>query len=338
MPDGAEERLETTVAALRRPETYPGEVFGVEAIETHMSWVFLTESHAYKLKKPVRTRYLDSSTRAARRRACETEIELNRRLAESVYLKVAALAETPAGLKVDGEGRAVDWLVKMRRLPREQMLDRRIEEGVVRPEEIERLSEKLTGFYQSVEAAPFDGPDYRRRIAEDIEAKRASLLRPRYGIRRDDLRAVATGLGRWLVEWGDTLEGRGGRVVEAHGDLRPEHVCLELEPVVIDCLAFDRQLRLLDPVSELCFLALECRRLGASSVGQKVLRHYADAGGDAFSRRLIPFYESYHALVRAAVAVWHIDDETLDDADSRRRQGNAYLRLARHLLETPTLE
>ena len=67
-------------------------------IETHMSWVFLTDRHAYKLKKAVRYDFLDFSTLEARQRSCEDEIRLNRRLARDVYLAVVALT-------VDAKGR-----------------------------------------------------------------------------------------------------------------------------------------------------------------------------------------------------------------------------------------
>ena len=45
--------LESKVAFLRQPTSFKEPTYRVEAIETHMSWVFLTDDHAYKLKKPV---------------------------------------------------------------------------------------------------------------------------------------------------------------------------------------------------------------------------------------------------------------------------------------------
>jgi len=62
---------ETKIALLRQPQTYPEKPARVEAVETHMSWVFLTPHHAFKLKKTVRYDYLDFSTLAARKRSCE---------------------------------------------------------------------------------------------------------------------------------------------------------------------------------------------------------------------------------------------------------------------------
>jgi len=143
------------------------------------------------------------------------------------------------------------------------MLDQRIERGTVAPADIERLAATLGRFYTAAERAPVEGPAYRRSIIGDIASKCASIEQPRYGVSSADIRAAVTRQERWLVRHGRVLEARGSRVVDAHGDLRPEHICLdEPAPVVIDCLEFSRALRLLDPLSELSFLALECRRLG----------------------------------------------------------------------------
>lgn len=330
--DEARRRLESTVAALRRPAVYPGDVRRVEAIETHMSWVFLTEEYAYKLKKPIRTPMLDHTTELARRRACRTEIELNRRLAEDVYLRVAPLVASGDKFRVEGKGTPVDWFVKMRRLPRERMLDECIERDEVEPAEVDRVAAKLSTFYRSADPAGFDGPEYRGRISDDIASKHASLEQPRYGLDSDEVAAVVEAQRHWLDEYAGLLEARASFVVDAHGDLRPEHVCLESEPVIIDCLEFERELRLLDPISELSFLALECQRLGAKWVGTRLFDGYREQTGDDYPSPLVPFYKSYHALVRAAVAVWHVDDHVVDDTDHWRDKGSRYLQLARHLL------
>lgn len=83
--------LEAKVAALRQPAAYAVPPAGVEAIETHMSWVFLTPEQVFKLKKPVRSDGLDFGTLERRRFFCEEEVRLNRRLASSVYLGVRPL-------------------------------------------------------------------------------------------------------------------------------------------------------------------------------------------------------------------------------------------------------
>jgi aminoglycoside phosphotransferase family enzyme len=331
-PDGAREQLAATVAALRRPTAYPDAEGPVEAIETHMAWVFLTEEHAYKLKKPIRARLIDHTTVEARRRACYTELELNRRLAAPVYRAVVPVAETKQGLRVDETGPPVDWLVKMRRLPRDRMLDACIEQETVERAHVDRLGAKLSDFYLDAESVRWTGDEYRSRLTANLDAKCTSLKQPRYDLDPAAIQAVVEGQVQWLDEHGPLLNNRADRVVDAHGDLRPEHICLTDAPMVIDCLEFSRSLRLLDPLSELAFLNLECRRLGAEWIGNEVLACYRQRTGDDAPTALIPFYESYHALVRAAIAVWHLDDTTFDDADVWRAQAETYLRLAQERL------
>jgi aminoglycoside phosphotransferase family enzyme len=105
--------------------------------------------------------------------------------------------------------------------------------------------------------------------------------------------------------------------------------------VIIDCLEFSKQLRSLDPISELAFLALECRRLGAAWIGERLLADYAARSGDRAPAELNPFYQSQHALIRAAIAVWHLDDG--DDTraaagDVWRERARGYLSMAAELL------
>src|SRR4030066_84923 len=126
--------LEAKVAFLRHPQTYPEKPSRIETIETHMSWVFLTPQHAFKLKKPVRYDYLDFSTVAARKKNCEEERRLNQRPAPGVYLNVIPLTLGSDGAMRLGEpGEILDWLVMMRRLPALQMLDRLIRQQALEP-------------------------------------------------------------------------------------------------------------------------------------------------------------------------------------------------------------
>lgn len=331
--DAARERLAERVDALGDPASYPGDVERVETVETHMSWVFLTETRAYKLKKPIRTERLDYRTVDARRRACETEFVLNRRLADPAYFGVVPVVEVGEDLYVgEEEGRPVDWLVEMRRLPREAMLDERIERADLAPTDIDRLGGKLAHFYQVVEREPAEPRVYRERIVSDLVSKGASLSQPRYGIDKSLIDAVLARQQDWIDDCGDALEARGGAVVEAHGDLRPEHIYFDGEPLIIDCLEFDRSLRLLDPVSELAFLGLECRRAGSAWIGDRVLSLYEERTGDVTSDALVAFYQSYHAVVRAVIAVWHLDDRAIDSEKKWRRNAEQYLEVARRLL------
>ena len=321
--------LQRIVAALRCPPRYHERPCRVEVIETHLAWVFLTDAHAYKLRKPVRTRLIDYSTVEARREACETELRLNRRLAAPVYRAVVPITKTGSAIRVEGGGRAIEWMVKMDRLPRDRMLDTCIAEETVPRAPIRHLGAKLSAFYERAIPLGWSADTYVGRIAANVKSKGNALTNARYGLDADEVRSVVAQLLRWIDEHRPLLGPRGAHVLDAHGDLRPEHVCLTAPPMVIDCLDFNRSLRLLDPLSDLAFLSLETSRLGAGWVGERLIGHYRTRTGDDAPGPLVRFYESYHALIRATIAIWHLDDEGVRHPERWRGQARTYLRLAR---------
>ena len=120
----------------------------------------------------------------------------------------------------------------------------------------------------------------------------------------------------------------GDLLVEGHGDLRPEHVWLGPEPMIIDCLEFQREFRILDPVEELAFLAMECELLDARQISRLILAVYGETAGDLPPEPLIAFYKSYRAGLRAKIALWHIHDGNSAEAESWRKRARDYLCLA----------
>ena len=323
--------LETKLAFLRRPDSYPERPHRVEVIETHMSWVFLTEGRAYKLKKPVRRERLDFSTLALRRHHCAAEIRLNPRLAPAVYLGLVALTIDPAGtLYLDGPGPAIEWLVVMRRLPPERMLDRALQQGTATRAEIEAVATLLAEFYRDATPIETAADDYRRHLAAEIAETRLRLLDAGAGLPRPlvdrVLRRLTTGFETGAGEIGKRAVAR--RIVEAHGDLRPEHVFLGPPPQVSDCLEFCRDLRLLDPADELAFLAMECDRQGAPWVGDLLFAAYAQVTGDRPPPSLVAFYKRLRATIRARLAIMHLLDLDVRQPDHWRRQALDYLNWA----------
>jgi aminoglycoside phosphotransferase family enzyme len=323
-------RPEDTFAAMIDPAAYPDRPSRVEVVETHMSWVFLTETRAYKVKKPVRYAFLDYRTLEARRWACGEELRLNRRLAPHVYLGVLPLGASGGRLRVGGEGAAVDWIVQMRRLPADRMLDQKILDRSLRAGEPRAAAALLARFFLAATPVPTAPGDYRRAIERELIGTRHELVDPRAGLMVEAVEeAVDAALG--LLRRDPEVVGEraaAGRIVEGHGDLRPEHVALGPVPAVIDCLEFDRQLRLLDPADELAFLALECERLGAPWVGELVRSEYRRLTGDAPSERLGSLYSVLRALVRAKLAIWHTREPPGDTARWTAR-AMRYVMLAR---------
>jgi aminoglycoside phosphotransferase family enzyme len=321
--------LQAKVAFLRDARSYPDRPSAVEAVETHMSWVFLTDRHAYKLKKPVRFDSLDFTTLEARRRFCAEEVRLNRQLAEGVYLDTLPLVVTSSGeLVIGGEGEVVDWLVLMRRLPLAARLDTLIPEHRVDRDRLVAAVRLVSAFYAAEAPLELDRGAYRARLQRAIERNRVVLALPGRRLAQDTIARVVRRQLDLVARLDGPLAARAGRVIDTHGDLRPEHVYLLDPPVIVDRLDFDRDLRLLDPADELAFLVLECHRLGAPWVGPVVFDVYDEVTGDRPPVEVLAFYRSLRACMRARLAIGHLDSPDGAAASTWHAVAADYLELA----------
>ena len=301
--------LADKVDFLSAVKAYPTERLDlVQPRETHMSWVFLTDRFAYKLKKPVRHTHIDLRALGARRRNCLTEIRVNRRLAGDVYVGIEPLTfAAHRGLQIAGDGSVVEWLVVMRRLPHELMLDRALRSGGPERRDLDRVALRLTQFYGGLAPEPVSPAAHRRGFEEEILVSRRELARPAFARDVDLVDRTAGRLTDFLAARPEVLteRQRAGRIVEGHGDLRPEHICLEREPVIIDGLEFSRRLRLVDPADELAFLALECAMLGEPEARTRLQRRYEDLTDDRPPDALVGWYTTFRAFLRARLAALH---------------------------------
>ena len=318
------------VAYLADPHHFAGHPRAVEVIETHFAWVFLAGSYALKLKKPLRQGSLDYRTLARRERACRAELRLNRRIAPDVYLGVEPLWRTRDGrLSRRGGDRVVEWLVCMRKLPASRRLDQLLSTGAFDPRRLEPLLARLTVFFRGAEPRPLSDRAYRARLRGQIEGTLRELSAADLGLGRERVRRLARVQLEFLARNRRIFQGRGARLIDGHGDLRPEHVFLgprTLGVCVIDCLEFDSRLRRLDPAEEMAFLALEYGRLGAAPPAQALLAGYRRTMGDPASQALFDFYMGRRAAVRAQLMAWHLRDEAFaGERRAWRARAHSYL-------------
>jgi len=323
--------LHAKVAALSSPCAYPDKPSRVDKVETHKSWVFLTDTKAYKLKKPVRYNAVNLDTLERRRQNCREEVRLNRRLAADVYLGIAPLtAHEQQGLTVNGTGEVVDWLVTMRRLPADRMLDNLILCGKLSEADVSAVARLLSDFYLRSQPAEISPLEYRERLKAGILENQEEIGRAVYRLPEDTVQLIHTRQFALLEGYPQLFDARvdAGRVVEGHGDLRAGHVCLEKPPVIFDCLEFDRHLRIVDAVDELAFLALECERLGASWAGPLLFEIYEHMTADHPPPQLVDFYKSYRASVWARLALWRTHEIERAEWSKWLSRATEYLYLA----------
>lgn len=320
---------------LLQRELYPDQRGPVRVIETHFAWVFLGRTLAYKLKRPMCQDVMDYRTVAARARGCRNELRLNRRLAPDVYLAVVPIRCRRDGiLTLDGSGRIVDWVVKMRRLNVGAMLDRLLLRRAVRGTELSRIVSLLTRFYRHARRRPYLPGPYVAHLRTRMLANLRELAAPDLRLGERAVRSLMHAQLEVLERDRRALGSRGAHVVDGHGDLRPEHVFPGSPPdppCVIDCLEFDSRLRRLDAAEELAFLSLECRRLGGSRTGADIVREVQSAMRDPVPDSVLFFYMSLRAANRAKVTAWHLRDRSLRPrAHHWRAKARSYLRDSLH--------
>ena len=250
---------------MHQPEWYPHPVQEVKLVETHISYVFLTEDYVYKVKKDLDLGFLDFSSLAKREFYCREELRLNRRLAPDMYLEVLAVRKDRQDrlvLEQDAEGEIIEYCLKMIRLPEEGMLPGLLEHGQADTSLFVSLAERLVRFHGAAE--PID-PEH---AAEAVRTLRTNM-NENFAQTRDLRGRALTPLryrtlqdySQWFFRSHQEIlaeRARGGRFREGHGDLRMEHVCVyKGDLYIFDCIEFNERFRFIDVAADLSFLIMD---------------------------------------------------------------------------------
>ncbi len=312
------------------PSVYPDRPREVRVVETHISRVFLTDHFVYKLKKPVQFDFLDFSTLENRERACREELQLNRRMAHDVYLSVVPVTLEPSGeVVLGGHGRVIDWLVQMRRLPADRILDDLIRTRRLAEVDVRRLADRMSDYYVTAQPLIVRPEEFHAALVAHVKGNFQTLMKAA-DVDLSEVRHSHTAQLRLLKCRPELFHARAldGRIIDGHGDLRPEHICLTNPPVVFDCVEFSADLRRVDVLDELCFLAMECDLLNADSIGERILAAYLAKSQDRPPPEIIPFYKAYRACVRAKVAGLRAEQVSGEARQAQVDLCNRYLKLA----------
>lgn len=300
---------------------------GISTVETHVSTLFFTADRVFKLKKSVRSGFLDFTTAAARRDACRREVELNRRLSPDVYLGVADLT-------MDGED--LDHFVVMQRMPPERRLAELLDDARV-DTHLGRLADLLARFHAAAARGPEIDAAASPASVRELWRTGHDQLQPFTGtvLAADDVDRMWMLAAEFVDGRGGLIEARveAGRACDGHGDLLAEDIfCMDDGPRVLDCLEFDDQLRYGDVLADVAFLAMDLERLGRPDLGTLFLRLYQDASGDSWPEALAHFHLAYRAHVRSKVACLRQqqgDDAATEQARTLHSMALAHLERAR---------
>jgi aminoglycoside phosphotransferase family enzyme/predicted kinase len=306
-PDAALEAHAILVHGLCQPSAYPGAPARVHHLETHISHVFLTGRFAYKIKKPLELGFLDFSSLDKRRHSCEEELRINSRLAPELYLGVVPIAGTPSAPRVEGAGPALEYAVKMLEFSQAGMLEQVLARGELSAAMIDELAAQVARFHAGLPPAPASGrfgtPQSVVAPALQNFAQLAPLLEG------PPERARLERLEQWTREQHVALQAllaerlEDGFVRECHGDLHLGNmVLIEGAVRIFDAIEFNPELRWIDVMNEVAFLAMDLLQRGRRDLAFRFVNAYLEHTGDYSGVRLLRYYLVYRALVRAKVA------------------------------------
>jgi uncharacterized protein len=288
-------------AALLDPNCYGRGVRKVQLVETHVSWVFLTGRHAYKVKKPVKLPFVDFSTLQLRHRYCREELRINRRLAPDLYLAVVPIGGSRSAPRI-GRTPAFDYAVKMREFPAAARLDRKLATNRIPRAAVAEFGAQLAKFHAGLRPI--------RGIAAAAIGKAALRNVDELGtyVGRDQRRQLAS-LRAWIDRRFARLASLFAQRVaegahrECHGDLHLQNLLWRDGAIMaFDALEFDRSLRDIDVLSEAAFVAMDLRAHGRTDLAYEFLNRYLELMGDYRGVDVLPFYLVHRALIRAKVA------------------------------------
>lgn len=300
---------EVLIRALQDPGCYDHAVGRIEIRETHVSWVVLTGDYAYKIKKPLDFgRFLDSSTLEQRRRLCEQEVRLNRRLAPHLYLAAVPISGTSRKPRMGDASAPIEYAVKMRQFSDRHLFSNLQRSGELSFELIDDLIDQLVVFHEQASRVETDSSLGSAETTLGIVAREVALIMQH--LEDDTDRQRLQGLALRAEEAHARLyeiferRHRHGFVRETHGDIHLGNAVRHRgRALMFDGVEFNDELRWIDVGCDLACLLMDLEAKGEAAFAHQALNRYLELSGDYELVRLLGFYKLYHALVRAKVVM-----------------------------------
>lgn len=286
---------------------FPEETGKRDLIETHISWVILSDAFVYKIKKPVQYSFLDFSTPELRKYYCDREIELNKRLTKNVYLEVLPVRNEQNFIFIGGkEGTIIDYAVKMNKLDTEKQMDKLLTQHLVTESDIKTLAEKIASFHKNTTII------YEKDLSDigekfnDLGAVKNFIIEQLGSTFGEMITDAITFSDEFMDKNKDLIAHRlrEGFCRDCHGDLHSRNIFLLPEPVPFDCIEFNDDFRQIDVLNEVAFLCMDLDAFGHRDLSAMFLKYYNEffpTMKTGSERNLFIYYESYRANIRAKV-------------------------------------
>ena len=319
--------------ALMTPEAYDEDPGSIELYQTHISFIFLTARFAYKVKKAVNFGFLDFTTLEKRRLFCKKELKLNRRLCGDMYVEVVPINKADI-VKIKGEGETVEYAVKMKRMPQENIMSKLLEENKVNGKLMGRIAKIIAEFHSKAET--------NNRIRKfgslaTIEINWNENFKQteeyvRKTITTEDFKLIREKVENFMKKNAPFFKKRmlENRVRDCHGDIHSGNIFVTDKIYIFDAIEFNERFRYSDIVSDIAFLAMDLDFKGRKDLSNLFVQKYVEYSGDKELTKLLPFYECYRAFVRGKVVSFKLKDSNISNEDKSLaiKEANAFFKLA----------
>ncbi|MBN2330435.1 MAG: hypothetical protein JXC85_01345 [Candidatus Aenigmarchaeota archaeon] len=321
--------------ALLSPGAYDVRVtHEIKMIQTHISWVFLTGEYAYKMKKPVDFGFLDFTTLEKRKRYCDLELELNKPLSPEIYLEVLPVTNDDGKIRIGGKGKVVDYVLKMRQLPQERLMNRLLSRGGIDKAVIDRIAKIMADFHRkaetSEEISAYGKPrKLRYNCEENFEKTEPFIGRVISRADFDHARKVMLG----FIEANAAIFDRrvsGGLVRRIHGDMHSGNIfIIDGKPLIFDRIEFNMRFSCMDTAADVAFFSMDLDFNDRLDLSRYFVDRYIEYSGDGSLRHVLDFYKSYYAWVRGEVTALRLgEDMSKNELDDIEKTSRKYLGLA----------
>ena len=302
---------------LKNPKFYGPHVTSVQLLQTHISYVALTGTFAYKVKKPVNFGFLDFSTLDKRKYFCEEELRLNKRLCPEMYLDVLPITQDDNILTLDGHGTIVEYALKMKEFPQECIMTNMLHQGKISEETIDRLITILIDFYQTQEPTQEitkhgELSSVKQNIDENFNQTKPMID---ITVPKETFWYIKDEVAKFFERKKDVFGHRmkKGKIYDCHGDLHSGNIAVSGETIhIFDCIEFNDRFRFCDVTSDIGFLAMDLDYQNYPYLSSYFIQKYVEKSKDSDVYSLLNFYKSYRAFVRGKVYGFQLNDPHID--------------------------
>lgn len=324
---------EKVVEALLKPDAYEEPPGSIELLQTHISFVFLTQRFVYKVKKAVNFGFLDFTTLERRRFFCEKELEINRRLCGDMYVEVVPINRSNS-IKIGGEGETVEYAVKMRRIPQEMMLSRLLEERKVDKQLMGEIARIIAEFHSRRDAEKTITSFLLDPIVEANWAENFNQTIEFVGrtISKGDFNFIRKKIEEFIERNASVFERRMlyGHVRKCHGDIHSGNIFVADRIYIFDAVEFNDRMSYSDVVADVGFLAMDLDFKNRTDLSDYLVERYVEYSGDEEVAELLSFYKCYRAYVRGKVVSFRLNDSSINSQEKTlaAKEAKEYFRLS----------